>query len=51
MYSIKGDIVLDPFCGLGTTNLACMASERNSIGVDIDEAICKNAVANLRKKN
>lgn len=50
MYSIKGDIVLDPFCGLGTTNLACMASERNSIGVDIDEAICKNAVANLRKK-
>ena len=27
-----------------------MASERNSIGVDIDEAICKNAVANLRKK-
>lgn len=50
MYSIKGDTVLDPFCGLGTTNLACMASERNSIGVDIDEAICKNAVANLRKK-
>ena len=36
MYSVKGDVVLDPFCGLGTTNLACIASERNSIGVDID---------------
>lgn len=36
MYSTKGDVVLDPFCGLGTTNLACIAAERNSIGVDID---------------
>lgn len=35
MYSIKGDTVLDPFCGLGTTNLACIASERNSIGIEI----------------
>ena len=37
MYSVKGDTVLDPFCGTGTTNIACMASERNSIGIDIDE--------------
>ena len=37
MYSIKGDTVLDPFCGLGTTNLACLFSERNSIGIDISD--------------
>jgi len=39
MYSVKGDTVLDPFCGLGTTNLACVASERNSLGVEISPEI------------
>jgi len=38
MYSIKGDTVLDPFLGTGTTTLAAMASERNSIGIEIDNA-------------
>ena len=47
MYSIKGDTVLDPFCGLGTTTLACMASQRNSISVDIDEEIIRRAAANI----
>lgn len=37
MYSVKDDLVLDPFCGLGTTNVACALSERNSIGVDISQ--------------
>ena len=36
MYSQKGDIVLDPFMGLGTTALAAILSERNSIGYEID---------------
>jgi len=36
MFSLKGDTVLDPFCGLGTTNKAAMASCRNSIGYEID---------------
>lgn len=36
MYSLKGDTVLDPFLGTGTTILAAIASERNSIGVEID---------------
>lgn len=36
MYSVKGDTVLDPFLGTGTTLLAAMASGRNSIGVEID---------------
>ncbi|MDP6039197.1 MAG: site-specific DNA-methyltransferase, partial [Candidatus Latescibacteria bacterium] len=37
MYSVKGDVVLDPFLGTGTTIAAAMASGRNSIGVEIDE--------------
>lgn len=36
MYSIKGDTILDPFLGTGTTMLAAIASERNSIGIEID---------------
>lgn len=37
MYSVEGDTVLDPFVGMGTTNLACMASKRNSIGVELEK--------------
>jgi len=36
MYSVKGDTVLDPFLGTGTTMAAAMASARNSIGCEID---------------
>lgn len=44
MYSAENDTVLDPFCGLGTTNLACMTANRNSIGIEID-----NGIANLAR--
>ncbi len=37
MFSIKGDTVLDPFLGTGTTMLAAMGNQRNSIGVEIDK--------------
>lgn len=36
MYSLQGDTVLDPFLGTGTTTLAAIASNRNSIGYEID---------------
>ena len=38
MYSMKGDVILDPFLGTGTTTTAAMASGRNSIGVESDES-------------
>ena len=47
MYSVKGDVVLDPFLGTGTTVAAAMTSGRNSFGVEIDKsfqsAICPMA--------
>ncbi|MYB95332.1 site-specific DNA-methyltransferase [Candidatus Poribacteria bacterium] len=38
MYSVKGDVILDPFLGTGTTTAAAITSGRNSIGVEIDES-------------
>ncbi len=37
MYSVKGDVILDPFLGTGTTIAAAMTSGRSSIGVEIDK--------------
>lgn len=37
MYSVKGDTVLDPFLGTGTSTFAAMASQRNSIGIEYDK--------------
>ncbi len=45
MYSVKGDTVLDPFLGTGTTVLAAMASGRHSVGIDIDGSLLEAARA------
>lgn len=47
MFSIKGDMVVDPFLGLGTTILAAMASERNSLGYEIDQTLEEVITPNL----
>jgi len=39
MYSVKGDVVLDPFSGLGTTTQAAIASGRNSVGYEIENKL------------
>lgn len=51
MYSSEGDTVLDPFAGLGTTNIACMITNRNSIGIEIDNEIAKIALNNMAQNN
>lgn len=40
MFSFVGDVVLDPFCGTGTSMLAAMQSGRHSIGIEIDPNYC-----------
>ena len=48
MFSFWGDTVLDPFCGTGTTMLAAMKNERNSIGIEIDEEYCHMTLDRLK---
>ncbi len=47
MYSLKGDIVLDPFLGTGTTTMAAIATQRNSIGYEIDYAFSNIVYENI----
>jgi site-specific DNA-methyltransferase (cytosine-N4-specific) len=39
MFSIKGDTVLDPFLGSGTTTKIALQNGRNSIGYETDEKV------------
>lgn len=48
MFSFHGDTVLDPFVGTGTTMVAALRAERNSIGLDIDTEYCRMAAQRLR---
>jgi site-specific DNA-methyltransferase (adenine-specific) len=49
LFSYKGDVVLDPFLGSGTTLLAALANKRVGIGIDIDRDYCKLAKGRLTK--
>jgi len=50
MFSFEGDTVLDPFCGTGTTSIAAVKSNRNSIGIDIDASYCRIAASRIQKE-
>jgi modification methylase len=39
MFSVKGDLVLDPFLGSGTTIKTALQNDRNSIGYETDEKL------------
>jgi DNA modification methylase len=50
MFSFWGDTILDPFCGTGTTMLAAMRANRNSIGIEIDPEYCQMALKRLQRE-
>jgi len=47
MFSFVDDVVLDPFCGSGTTMLAAIETNRNSIGIETEEKYCESTVERL----
>ncbi|MCW4029450.1 MAG: site-specific DNA-methyltransferase [Candidatus Bathyarchaeota archaeon] len=53
MFSVKGETVLDPFLGSGTTTMVAMKNGRNSIGYEVDSNLCAvitKKTANLASK-
>jgi site-specific DNA-methyltransferase (adenine-specific) len=43
LYTFKGDVILDPFAGSGSTCLSAIKNERNYVGYDIDSDYVKLA--------
>ena len=51
LYSYEGDVVLDPFCGSGTTCIAAIQNNRKYIGYDIKEeyiALAEKRISNQK---
>lgn len=53
LFSYVGDVVLDPFCGSGTTLLESMLNNRLGVGIEIDKTYCelaKNRISSFASK-
>ena len=51
LYSYEGDVILDPFCGSGTTCIAAIQNNRNYIGYDIKKEyidLAKKRISNQK---
>ena len=46
----EGNVVLDPFCGSGTTGVSCMALKRKFIGIDNTEEYIELAEKRIKKQ-
>jgi DNA modification methylase len=47
-FTKKGQVVLDPFCGIGSTLVGCDRTEREGIGIELNKKYAK--IAKLRTK-
>jgi len=50
MFSFTGDVVLDPFLGTGSTTIAAMRANRNSIGNELDPNYFELALTSTRRE-
>jgi DNA modification methylase len=49
LFSYKGDIILDPFNGAGTTTLVAKKLDRHYIGIDISKRYCEIAERRIKE--
>lgn len=50
LFTKPGDIILDPFLGSGTTSVAAIGLDRNSIGVEIRKEYYELALKNINEE-
>jgi site-specific DNA-methyltransferase (adenine-specific) len=50
LYTYKGDLVLDPFMGSGTTAVAAVRAGRHFVGYDTDPGYVRDAQARIAKE-
>jgi hypothetical protein len=49
MFSVKGDLIVDPFLGIGTTMWAAAASGRNCVGYEIETGLRDEIYAAIKQ--
>ena len=47
LFSFRGDTILDPFCGVGTTCVAARRYGRRYVGMDVSSTYCATAESRL----
>lgn len=50
LYAYRGDLVLDPFIGSGSTAVAALRTERHFVGYDIDSSYVEAATTRLAEE-
>ncbi|MDD1720266.1 MAG: site-specific DNA-methyltransferase [Methanoregulaceae archaeon] len=51
LFSYRGDIVLDPFNGAGTTTTVAWREHRRFIGIDVSREYCMNAIRRITESD
>lgn len=49
MFSVYGDVVLDPFLGTGTSVVASIVAGRNSVGIELDRNFKHTIESNIKQ--
>ena len=50
-YTKKGDWILDPFMGSGTSIIEAQRMERNSIGIELQEFVAREAMERISSES